>query len=80
MRTARKVLHACSAAEKTSINDADGPPTSAPAAGTHLLCRQKPLVKTQRPNRTDYTWFSLGYFIEPGEAIQRRLLSVLMLF
>ena len=45
-----------------------------------MLCRQKPLVKTQRPNRTDYTWFSLGYFIEPGEAIQRRLLSVLMLF
>ena len=45
-----------------------------------MLCRKKPLVKTQRTNHTDYNWFSLGYYKEPGDALQRRLLSVLMLF
>ena len=44
-----------------------------------MLCRQKPLVKTER-NRTDYTWFGLGYYKQLGDALQRRLLSVLMLF
>ena len=34
----------------------------------NLLCRKKPLVKTRRPNRTDYNWLSLGYYKELGEA------------
>ena len=45
-----------------------------------MLCGQKPLVKTQERNRTDYTWFGLGYYKQLGDALQRRLLSVLMLF
>ena len=44
-----------------------------------MLCGQKPLVKTQERNRTDYTWFGLGYYKQLGDALQRRLLSVLML-
>ena len=46
----------------------------------YMLCGQKPLVRTQKPNRTDYTWFRLGCHKEVGDALQRRLLSVLMLF
>ena len=33
-----------------------------------MLRGQKPLVKTQQANRTEYTWIRLGYHKESGDA------------